>query len=89
MNPTYFKRLVGSLRYLSSTRPDILYGVGITNMFMESLHQSHLYAIKRILRYIKGTLDVGIFHFSTDKFGLVGYTNNDWAGNYEKRKSTS
>ncbi|KAG6425054.1 hypothetical protein SASPL_115477 [Salvia splendens] len=54
VDPTYFKSLVGSLRYLTCTRPDILYGVGLISRYMEKPSQSHLNAAKRILRYIKG-----------------------------------
>jgi len=50
VDPTYFKSLVGSLRYLTCTRPDILYGVGLINRYMEIPDQSHLNAAKRIFR---------------------------------------
>jgi len=53
IDPTYFKSLVGSLRYLTCTRLNILYEVGLINRYMETLDQSHLNATKRILRYIK------------------------------------
>nr|CAD1829226.1 unnamed protein product [Ananas comosus var. bracteatus] len=53
VNPTYFKQLVGSLRYLTATRPDIAYGVGLISRYMEKPTQMHLQAAKRILRYIK------------------------------------
>ncbi|KAG6414383.1 hypothetical protein SASPL_127105 [Salvia splendens] len=53
VDPTYLKSLVGSLRYLTCIRPDILYGVGLINRYMETPSQSHLNAAKRILPYIK------------------------------------
>ncbi|PKI41890.1 hypothetical protein CRG98_037717 [Punica granatum] len=53
VNPTYLKRLVRSLRYLTSTRPNVVYSVGMVSGFMESPRQSLLQAMKRILRYIK------------------------------------
>ena len=89
VNPTYFKSIVGSLRYLASTRPDITYGVGIISWFMEKPYQSHLQAAKRILRYVNGTRNHGILYSYTDNFSLVGYTDSDWAGDIETRKSTS
>ncbi|KAK2995531.1 hypothetical protein RJ640_022733 [Escallonia rubra] len=89
VNATNFRRLVGSLRYLTATRPDIVYGVGIVSRFMNSPQQSHWQAAKRILRYIKGTLDDGIFYSSSNNIELVGYTDSDWGGDTEKRKSTS
>ena len=56
VNSTNFRMLVGSLRYLTATRPDIVYGVGLISRFMESPRQSHWQAAKRILRYVKGQL---------------------------------
>ncbi|KZV33170.1 hypothetical protein F511_18186 [Dorcoceras hygrometricum] len=60
VDPTTFKSLVGSLRYLTCTRPDILFAVGIVSRFMENPIESHMMAAKRILRYIKGTVNYGI-----------------------------
>ncbi|XP_071918728.1 uncharacterized mitochondrial protein AtMg00810-like [Coffea arabica] len=54
VDTTYFKRLVGSLRYLTSARPNITYGISLISGFMESPRQSHLQAAKRILRYVQG-----------------------------------
>ena len=89
VNSTNFRRLVGSLRYLTATRPDIVYGVGLISRFMDLPRQSHWQAAKRILRYIKGTINEGIFYSSTNKLELIGYTDSDWAGETETRKSTS
>ena len=89
VNPTHYKQLVGSLRYLTSTRPDITFGVGLISRFMESPRQSHLMAAKRILKYIKGTQGDGIFYFANCPIELVGYTDSDWGGDFEDAKSTS
>ena len=89
VDSTIFRRLLGSLRYLTSTRPDISYGVGLISRFMDSLRQYHLQAGKRILRNVKGTLGDGIFYSSATKVEFVGYTDSDWAGDTEGRKSTS
>ena len=63
-NPTLFKSLVGSLRYLTCTRPDILYVVGVVSRFMETSTSTHMKVAKMILHYLKGTLDYGYFiHF--------------------------
>ena len=80
---------MGSLRYLTSTRPDITYGVGLISRFMESPRQSHLQAAKRILRYVQGTQSDGIFYSSSHDNNLVGYTDSDWAGDTIQRRSTS
>lgn len=60
IDPTLYKQMVGSLRYLYNSRPDISYGVGLISRFMDDPRQSHLVAAKRIMRYLKGTLDYGI-----------------------------
>ncbi|KAK2980493.1 hypothetical protein RJ640_007749 [Escallonia rubra] len=90
VNATNFRRLVGSVRYLIATRPDIIvYGVGIVSRFNDSPQQSYWEAPKQILRYIKGTLDDGIIYKSANNMKLVGCTDSDWTGDIEKRKSTS
>ena len=73
----YFKSLVGSLRYLTFTRPDINFVVGLICRFMKNLHQSHLQATKRILRYIGGTCSNDIFYLKNDLIELFGYTDNN------------
>ena len=89
VDPTYFKSLVGSLRYLTCTRPDILFGVGLVSRFMEEPTTTHLKTAKRILCYIKGTLDFGLSYSSSNNFRLVGYSDSDWAGDLDDRKSTT
>jgi hypothetical protein len=89
VDPTYFKSLVGSLRYLTCTRPDILYGVGLISRYMETPDQSHLNAAKRILRYIKGNINEGMFNTSSTNFNLVGYSDSDWGRDLDERKSTT
>ena len=89
MDPMLFKRLVGSLMYLTATRPDIMYGVSLISRFMESQKDSHWQAGKRILRYVIGTKDLGIMYSTSKKFKLIGYTDSDNGGNIDDRKSTS
>ncbi|XP_058747204.1 secreted RxLR effector protein 161-like [Vicia villosa] len=89
---TQYKRLIGSLRYLCNTRPDLAFSVGIASRFMEKPKVSHLAAIKRILRYIKGTLGCGILSPATDNGGkckLLGYTDSSWCGDKDDKKSTA
>ncbi|GAU31071.1 hypothetical protein TSUD_322080 [Trifolium subterraneum] len=57
VDPTSYRQLIGSLRYLCNTRPDLSYSVGIVSGFMDMPKSSHLIAVKRILRYVKGTID--------------------------------
>jgi hypothetical protein len=80
INSTTFKSLVGSLRYMTCTRPNILYEVGLVTRFMETPTMTHFKALKRILRYIKGTIDFGLFYGYSNSFDLVSYSDSDWAG---------
>lgn len=57
-----YQSLVGSLRYLTCTRPDLAFSVGIVSRFMEEPVYSHWKALKRILRYIQGTVSLGLFY---------------------------
>ncbi|XP_047314378.1 secreted RxLR effector protein 161-like [Impatiens glandulifera] len=84
-----YRSLVGSLRYLTCTRPDIAYSVGIVSRFMEEPNYTHLKAIKRILRYIRGTSSLGLLYSETKEYKLIGYSDSDWCGDIDDRKSTS
>jgi len=86
IDPTYFKILIGSLRYLTRTRPVMLYGVGLISRYMEIPDQSHLNATKRILRYIKWAINKGMFYTSSKNFNLVGYSDSGWGKDLDKRK---
>lgn len=89
VNASNYRSLVGSLRYLTCTRPDIAYSVGILSRYMEDPRHSHLKAIKRILRYIRGTESLGLLYSKANGFKLVGYSDSDWCGDVDDRKSTS
>ena len=71
VDPTLFKSLVGSLRYLICTRPNILYVVGVVNCFMENPTTTHLKAAKRILHYLRGTTNFGLHYSISDDHKLV------------------
>uniref|UniRef100_A0A803LBQ0 Reverse transcriptase Ty1/copia-type domain-containing protein n=1 Tax=Chenopodium quinoa TaxID=63459 RepID=A0A803LBQ0_CHEQI len=85
VNPTLFKSLVGSLRYFTCTRPYILFVVGLVSRFMENPSTSHLKVAKRILRYLKGTLDHGLLYSTSHDFKLMGYCDSDFAGDIDDR----
>ncbi|KAJ7962054.1 Retrovirus-related Pol polyprotein from transposon TNT 1-94 [Quillaja saponaria] len=89
VDPTLFRSLVGSLRYLTCTRPDILYALGVVSRYMESPTSTHMKTAKRILRYLRGTLDYGLFYSSSHIIDLVGYCDSDFAGDLDDRKSTT
>eukprot|EP00253_Pinus_taeda_P032940 PITA_32940 len=88
VNSTLFKRLVGSLMYLTATGPDIMQGVSLNSRFMETPKDTHWSAGKRILRCIAGTRDCGIMYARREKKDFIGYTNSDFAGSLDDRKST-
>lgn len=89
-NSTEYKSIIGGLRYLVHTRPDISYAVGIISRYMEKPTEMHLNAAKKILRYVKGTLNYGLI-YSKDSANnaITGFSDSDLAGNIEDRKSTS
>lgn len=89
VDPTLFKSLVGCLRYLTCTRPDILFSVGVVCRYMEAPTSTHFKAAKRILRYIKSTTSFGLLYSYYNNFKLIGYSDSDWAGDQDNRKSTS
>ncbi|GAU30308.1 hypothetical protein TSUD_385290 [Trifolium subterraneum] len=92
VDPTKFRSLIGSLRYLCNTRPGLVYSVGIVSRFMNKPKVSHLAAVKRILRYVKGTTECGSVFPASDvgkNCKLVGYTDASWCGDVEDRKSTA
>jgi len=88
INETYYKQIVGSLMYITTTRPDIMFGVSFISRFMASPTEVYLQAAKRILRYLKGTINYGIFYKKNENKQLIAYTDNDYAGDITDRKST-
>jgi len=90
VDATAYRSIVGSLRYLVNTRPDLAYSVGYVSRFMEKPTTEHLAAVKRVLRYIAGTLDYGCFYTRKEKDALlVGFSDSDLAGDIDTRKSTT
>jgi hypothetical protein len=89
VNTTEYKQLVGSLLYLTATRPDLMYAVGLVSRYMERPTEMHLQAVKRILRYLRGTTEFGIIYRKGDEGQLRAYADSDYAGDVDDRKSTS
>jgi len=85
-----YREAVGSLMHLMvSSRPDLAYAVGYVARFMENPGKVHWIAVKRIMRYLKGTKDYAITFKKNVPLKLEGYSDADWAGNLDDRKSTS
>lgn len=86
---TFYKQLVGSLIYLTSTRPDLMYAVSLISRYMSQPTKLHLNAAKRVLRYVKGTTSFGLLYQKGASSMLTAHSDSDYAGCLEDRKSTS
>nr|ABH08430.1 putative integrase [Beta vulgaris] len=89
VDQTKYRGMIGLLLYLTASRPDIAFSVGLCARFQANPKESHLTAVKRILRYLKGTDDLGLYYPRSDTFELKGYADADYAGDLVNRKSTS
>ncbi|KAK2378599.1 hypothetical protein QL285_066488 [Trifolium repens] len=92
VNSTLYKQMVGSLRYLCNSRPDMSFAVGVVSRFVDTPKKSHMTAVKRILRYVQGTLEYGILFPSNNNNivnQLIGFSDSDWCGDQVDRRSTS
>lgn len=91
MSHVPYANVIGSVMYLMvCTRPDLAHGISILSRFMGNPGEEHWNALKWLLRYLKGTLDLGLV-FKFDKRGIMlkGFTDSDFAGDRDNRKSTS
>ncbi|GJV68570.1 hypothetical protein Tco_1484079 [Tanacetum coccineum] len=84
-----YRSMIGSLMYLTSSRPDIMFDVCVCSRFQVNPKVSHLYAVKRIFRYLKGQPKLGLWYPKDSPFDLVAYTDSDYAGASLDRKSTT
>ena len=88
-DPTSYRKIVGALQYCTITRPNLSFAVNKVCQYMHTPTTSHWCAVKRILRYIRGTLSHGIIlHASTD-FSLSSFTDADWASSSDDHRSTN
>ena len=91
MDATLYQSIVGSLCYLVHTRPDIAFTVGYVSRFMEDHREDHWATVKRLLCYVKGTVDQGISFPKTgrSRLQLTVFSDADMAGDIDRRRSTS
>ncbi|KAJ4792962.1 Pol [Rhynchospora pubera] len=89
MDITLYRGMIGSLLYLTASRPDIMYAVCLCARYQANPKESHHKAVKRILRYVKGTQNLGLWYGRQTELDLLGYTDADFAGDRMDRKSTS
>ncbi|PNX57212.1 hypothetical protein L195_g050287, partial [Trifolium pratense] len=88
-DPSLYRSLAGALQYLTFTRPDISYAVQQICLFMHNPMETHMHALRRILRYIQGTRDYGLHLYPSSITSLISYTDADWGGCPDTRRSTS
>ena len=86
---TLYRSMIGCLLYLTASRPDIAFSVGVCSRFQSNPKVSHINAIKRIIKYVGGTCDYGLFYSKESNLFLAGFSDSDWAGNADDRKSTT
>ncbi|KAJ9544837.1 hypothetical protein OSB04_024544, partial [Centaurea solstitialis] len=86
---TLYRGMIGSLLYLTASRPDIMYSTCLCARYQAEPKESHLTAVKRIFRYLKGTPNLGLWYSKDSGFDLTAYSDSDFAGCKIDRKSTT
>ncbi|KAG8499759.1 hypothetical protein CXB51_006518 [Gossypium anomalum] len=86
---TEYRSLAVALQYIVLTRPDIVYAVNRVCQFMHAPTTAHMVALKRILRYLRGTLSHGLVFRQSDRLSLVGYADANWGLDFDDRRSTT
>ncbi|XP_017182070.1 uncharacterized mitochondrial protein AtMg00810-like [Malus domestica] len=86
---TLYKSVVGALQYLTFTRPDISHAVNVLCQYMTQPTDPHFFLVKRILRYLQGTLDCGITYIPSKDINISAFSDADWAADVNTRRSIS
>ncbi|KAK2451550.1 putative mitochondrial protein [Trifolium repens] len=89
VDQSLYRSMIGSLLYLTASRPDITFAVGVCARYQAQPKVSHLNQVKRILKYVNGTCDYGMMYSHCENSNLCGYCDADWVGSADDRKSTS
>ncbi|GKA46840.1 retrovirus-related pol polyprotein from transposon TNT 1-94 [Tanacetum coccineum] len=89
VDPTRYRGMVGSLMYLTSSRPDLVFVVCMCARYQAKPTENHLTVVKWVFRYLKGTIDMGLWYSKDNRIALTAYTNADHAGCQDTRRSTS
>jgi len=84
-----YRKIMGSLIYMTITRPDLNYTVGLESQFMQVPWKPHLDGVRHTLRYVNATADYGLFYEASTKLQVHGYIDADWAGSISDRRSTN
>ncbi|XP_068304241.1 uncharacterized protein [Pyrus communis] len=86
-DPSHYRSIVGALQYLTFARPDIAYSVNMVCQFMAQPTDLHMFLVKRILRYIQGTISYGLQYTKSKEFNITAYSDSNWAANINTRRS--
>jgi len=89
VDPTLYRSMIESLLYLTASQPNIAFSVGICARFQKNPKESHLTAVKHIIRYVNDTLLYGIYYSRETNLVVAGYSDANWASNADDRKRTS
>jgi len=81
VDPSLYRSMIGSLLYLTASRPDIAFNVGVCARFQANPKESHLTAVKRIIKYVNDTLSYGIWYSRETNLVVAGYSDAVWVGN--------
>ena len=83
-----YRSMIGSLLYLTASRPDISYSVEVCSRYQANPKDSHMTTLKRIIKYVKTTAEFGVWYSKDTSDVLAGYFDANWAGNADDKKST-
>ncbi|GKD63533.1 hypothetical protein Tco_1305641, partial [Tanacetum coccineum] len=89
IDPTHYHGMIGSLMYLTSNISDLIFAVCMCTRYQAKPTEKHLHAVKRIFRYLKGTIDMGLWYSKDSCITLTTYVNADHAGCQDTRRNTS
>ena len=88
-DPSLYRSMIGSLLYFTASRFDISYNVEVCARYQTNPKESHMTALKRIIKYVKTIAEFGVWYSKDTSNVLAGYSNADWAVNADDRNSTS
>ena len=85
---THYRQIIGSLMYLTNTRPYICFAVNTLSQYLVKPIRVDLIAVKHVMRYLKGMIDLGLYYGRNHDYNLHGYMDSDWEVSATDKKST-
>ena len=89
IDSSLYKSMIGSLLYLTASRPDISYSVRVCARYQANPKESHMITLKRVIKYVKSIADFGVWYSKDTNDVLAGYFDSNWVRNADDKKSTS